>query len=191
MAGADAAPIQLATVPFTPRRRLDRQAWPTRAVRAADGAGDSPGLARTLAATMRRVDATASVGRDRVAPKNVERFANVAVGCWIGVEQPAAATTQADGDSTSSADRPGQHLRLAALAAPGRCASARRTGDAAMHDVLAGLQAPGISGVDAFASSHHPRALARALYRAAAGRPRAADPRCTHRRGGARPRIGF
>ena len=90
MAGADAAPIQMAIVPFTPRRRLDRQGWPTRAVRAADGAGDSPGLARTLAATMRRVDATASVGRDRVAPKNVERFANVAVGCRIGVEQPAA-----------------------------------------------------------------------------------------------------
>jgi hypothetical protein len=191
MASADAAPIQMATVPFTPRRRLERQAGPTRAVRTADCAGDSPGLARTLAATMCRVDATASVDRNRVAPKNVERFANVAVGRRIGVEQPAAATTQADGTSTSGGDRPGQHLRLAALAAPGRCASARSTGDAAMHDVLAGLQAPGISRVDAFASSHHSRELALALHRAAAGRPRAADPRCTHRRGGARLRIGF
>ena len=191
MAGADAAPIQMATVPFTPRRVLCQQAWSRRAVRAGDCAGDSPGPARTLAATMRRVDATASVGLDRVAPKNFERFANAAAGRRIGVEHPAAASTQAGGASTTSGDGAGKHLRLAALAAPGRCASARRSGDAAMLDVLAGLQAPGISRVGAIASSHHPRALALAIHGSAAGRPRAANPRCTHRRGGARPCIGF
>jgi hypothetical protein len=188
-ARSDAAPISLATSPCPQRRTWARPTRPTGAVRAADGAGASGGLARMLAATLRRVGDTASVRRDCLASQDVERQADVAARRRIVDESLAAAKTPAAGPSPSSGDRLVQRFRCASVANPDRCASAKRPDAAAVHHVLAGPQASCIHRLRSFASSHCLGALALALHRAAASRPWETDPRRAPRRGGTRLHI--